>query len=85
MIEVAARELARPGPVVRLIRDERHGGGEGEPQEEDAEQPPDEVRRTLRRLGCDGRHGILNLPMPNRLASADSPYLQQHAENPVDW
>jgi len=23
--------------------------------------------------------------MPNRLASAASPYLQQHAENPVDW
>jgi uncharacterized protein YyaL (SSP411 family) len=23
--------------------------------------------------------------MPNRLASEDSPYLQQHAENPVDW
>ena len=23
--------------------------------------------------------------MPNRLASAQSPYLQQHADNPVDW
>src|SRR3954464_5338633 len=23
--------------------------------------------------------------MPNRLAGATSPYLQQHAENPVDW
>src|SRR5262245_3979654 len=23
--------------------------------------------------------------MPNRLASQTSPYLQQHAENPVDW
>ncbi len=23
--------------------------------------------------------------MPNRLANEDSPYLQQHAENPVDW
>jgi uncharacterized protein YyaL (SSP411 family) len=23
--------------------------------------------------------------MPNRLATATSPYLLQHAENPVDW
>ena len=23
--------------------------------------------------------------MPNRLAAEPSPYLQQHAENPVDW
>ena len=23
--------------------------------------------------------------MPNRLADATSPYLRQHAENPVDW
>ena len=23
--------------------------------------------------------------MPNRLASATSPYLLQHADNPVDW
>ena len=23
--------------------------------------------------------------MPNRLAGETSPYLQQHAENPVDW
>ena len=23
--------------------------------------------------------------MPNRLARETSPYLQQHAENPVDW
>lgn len=23
--------------------------------------------------------------MPNRLASATSPYLQQHRDNPVDW
>ena len=23
--------------------------------------------------------------MPNRLASALSPYLRQHADNPVDW
>ncbi|HZJ05432.1 MAG TPA: DUF255 domain-containing protein [Nocardioidaceae bacterium] len=23
--------------------------------------------------------------MPNRLASATSPYLLQHAQNPVDW
>jgi uncharacterized protein YyaL (SSP411 family) len=23
--------------------------------------------------------------MPNRLAAETSPYLQQHAENPVDW
>ena len=23
--------------------------------------------------------------MPNRLAHETSPYLQQHAENPVDW
>jgi uncharacterized protein len=24
-------------------------------------------------------------PVTNRLAAATSPYLQQHAENPVDW
>ena len=24
-------------------------------------------------------------PMPNALASQTSPYLRQHAENPVDW
>src|SRR5215207_4413408 len=24
-------------------------------------------------------------PMPNRLAKETSPYLQQHADNPVDW
>src|SRR5687768_3763819 len=24
-------------------------------------------------------------PMPNRLAQETSPYLQQHADNPVDW
>ena len=23
--------------------------------------------------------------MPNRLAQETSPYLQQHADNPVDW
>jgi hypothetical protein len=23
--------------------------------------------------------------MPNRLAAATSPYLRQHADNPVDW
>ena len=23
--------------------------------------------------------------MPNRLAEASSPYLRQHADNPVDW
>ena len=23
--------------------------------------------------------------MPNRLADATSPYLRQHADNPVDW
>ncbi len=23
--------------------------------------------------------------MPNRLAASTSPYLRQHAENPVDW
>ena len=28
---------------------------------------------------------ILNVAMPNRLADAASPYLRQHAENPVDW
>jgi uncharacterized protein YyaL (SSP411 family) len=25
------------------------------------------------------------IPMPNRLASSSSPYLQQHKDNPVDW
>src|SRR3954463_12732562 len=25
------------------------------------------------------------MSMPNRLASETSPYLQQHADNPVDW
>ena len=27
----------------------------------------------------------LHFPMPNRLAGETSPYLQQHADNPVDW
>jgi len=27
----------------------------------------------------------VNAPMPNRLARETSPYLQQHAHNPVDW
>jgi hypothetical protein len=25
------------------------------------------------------------VPMPNRLAQEASPYLRQHADNPVDW
>jgi len=29
--------------------------------------------------------GTLKLTMPNRLANSTSPYLRQHAENPVDW
>jgi uncharacterized protein len=30
-------------------------------------------------------HPLRSPPMPNRLARETSPYLQQHAENPVDW
>jgi hypothetical protein len=29
--------------------------------------------------------GIIDQSMPNRLAKETSPYLQQHADNPVDW
>ena len=29
--------------------------------------------------------GLSSDPMPNRLANASSPYLLQHADNPVDW
>ena len=29
--------------------------------------------------------GLTGWPMPNRLAGATSPYLLQHADNPVDW
>src|SRR5206468_8819096 len=32
----------------------------------------------------DSRSATLG-PMPNRLASATSPYLLQHADNPVEW
>src|SRR5690606_11880662 len=32
--------------------------------------------------GCGGVH---RAPMPNRLANQTSPYLRQHADNPVDW
>src|SRR5213082_3948992 len=31
------------------------------------------------------RHGSNVSEMPNRLAAETSPYLLQHAENPVDW
>jgi uncharacterized protein len=38
----------------------------------------------LRGLGFDAAQRP-NSPMPNRLAGETSPYLQQHADNPVDW
>ncbi len=38
-------------------------------------------------LGCQGQTGQQVVPMDslNRLKNASSPYLQQHASNPVDW
>jgi hypothetical protein len=41
------------------------------------------LSRAVPRAGLD-RCGTV-APMPNRLADATSPYLLQHAENPVDW
>lgn len=32
-----------------------------------------------------GKPGIMTKPKPNRLIHESSPYLQQHAHNPVDW
>ena len=40
-----------------------------------------DVRPQVRR----GPHRGPALAMPNRLAGETSPYLQQHADNPVDW
>src|SRR6266542_1905254 len=46
------------------------------------------MKPASRRVRAEGlserRVGTVTL-MPNRLAAATSPYLQQHAENPVDW
>src|SRR5262249_30931835 len=40
---------------------------------------------SLARLAClAARHGV-GMGMPNRLAGESSPYLIQHADNPVDW
>ncbi len=43
------------------------------------------IRRDLRAAGSPGLAASLHRSMPNRLASERSPYLLQHAENPVDW
>src|SRR6266508_2329784 len=46
------------------------------------------MKPASRRVRAEGlserRVGTVTL-MPNRLVAATSPYLQQHAENPVDW
>src|SRR5690348_13581034 len=39
----------------------------------------DTASQTRNRFGCYGA------PVPNRLANETSPYLLQHAHNPVDW
>jgi uncharacterized protein len=31
------------------------------------------------------RRDVVGALMPNRLATSTSPYLRQHAKNPVDW
>src|SRR4249919_3460686 len=41
-------------------------------------------RRARRQVEWSARKGEDGL-VPNRLAAATSPYLQQHADNPVDW
>src|SRR5580692_11420823 len=48
------------------------------------------VLRSLRSLRMtarlpSSRRRCTSRPMPNRLAGEASPYLQQHAGNPVDW
>src|SRR3954470_13006966 len=40
------------------------------------------MERRSRPSNCPSR---LRVTMPNRLAQETSPYLRQHAENPVDW
>jgi hypothetical protein len=35
--------------------------------------------------GRGSRRDVERCSMPNRLAKETSPYLRQHAENPVDW
>ena len=42
------------------------------------------MRRTARIVGRR-RSAAYRARMPNRLAASTSPYLRQHAENPVDW
>ncbi len=46
---------------------------------------PWQTDRTQRFVASGVPHGAYRLRMPNRLAAATSPYLLQHAENPVDW
>src|SRR5688572_25863476 len=52
--------------------------------------------RSVSSVCCSGRNGVashgssgssdtLPLSVPNRLADETSPYLLQHAHNPVDW
>src|SRR5258706_7917193 len=53
-----------------------------------APTPSSSVRRVAR-TGSSLAFSVIashyNRAMPNRLASEASPYLRQHAENPVDW
>src|SRR6185369_14718431 len=45
-----------------------------------------DARRTWRLVSGSHPQRLAILPvMPNRLAAEKSPYLLQHAENPVDW
>ncbi len=50
---------------------------------------PAEVSLGTRSLAGSGIHPKRpageEVPMPNRLIDETSPYLLQHAENPVDW
>ncbi len=66
-----------------------------------AQIPPDQARPARRRFRAGRLRRVLSaspraavdgpdadafaIPMTNRLADATSPYLQQHAANPVDW
>src|ERR1700689_2595275 len=43
------------------------------------------VYARVRALAAAGQVFRKREPMPNRLATETSPYLRQHADNPVDW
>jgi uncharacterized protein len=44
-----------------------------------------DIQRTEKRRGDGATPATYHAPMPNRLAGETSPYLLQHAHNPVDW